>query len=141
VHADLGFLALADHSLAAVHHIFVIIQLADLGEDFGKALAAWLSDGTPAKPYEVEERAAIMEHDGGLPRQQAERMAERQEATVERSLADWIRIHIAEASNGRSLIKMRERVEQLGTEGQLSVEEVEEFFTSIDNKLAASTAA
>jgi len=107
------------------------------GEDFGKALAEWLSDGTPAKSYEVEERAAIMEHDGGLPKAKAERMAERQESTKATVNHGTIAEYIAAATAPRTLVKIRERVEVLASEGTLADFERADLLEKIETAMDA----
>lgn len=62
--------ALREHKAAIVEH------LRDLEAPFD--LRAALADHDPEAHYLVEERAAIMEFDGGLPRLEAERLAWRQ---------------------------------------------------------------
>jgi hypothetical protein len=82
------------------------------GEDFGRQLAAWLSDGLPSPVAPAPEPARTADATGGtgggMP--------------VEEPLGIKIANHIAQATSVRTLGKIADRIDVLVSEGQLTPE-------------------
>jgi DNA-binding MarR family transcriptional regulator len=113
--------------------------IREAGEELGQQIVAWLRDGYVETPrtYEVEERAAIMEHDGGVPREQAERIASNQPAAIATVNHGTIADYIASATAPRTLVKIRERVEALAAEGTLAEFERADLLEKIETAMDA----
>lgn len=82
------------------------------GEEFGRDLAAWLSDGAPA---------------GAQPRPQPV-------VSNEEPLFDRITRHIADAVNVRTLGRIADRIEVLSSEGQLTPDQAAELDNRINRR-------
>lgn len=82
------------------------------GEDFGRALAAWLADGSPPPVSDARPSAKA----GPAPAQGAAQSAD--------DLVDTISGYIAAAKDVRALGRMGDRIEQLESEGKLDPEQV-----------------
>lgn len=82
------------------------------GEEFGRDLAAWLSDGAPA---------------GTQPRPQPV-------VSNEEPLFDRITRHIADAVNVRTLGRIADRIEVLSSEGQLTPDQAAELDNRINRR-------
>jgi hypothetical protein len=85
------------------------------GEDFGRDLAAWLSDGLPSPVPSAPARTA--DATGGTGAGQP----------AEVPLGIKIAEHIAQATSVRTLGKIADRMEVLVSEGQLSPEAAEQL--------------
>ena len=98
--------------------------IREAGEDLGKQLAAWLSDGLPAPvalaptpARTATARDAAVGTGAGAP--------------AEEPLAIRIATHISQAANVRTLGKIADRIDVLTSEGQLSAEERAELREAI----------
>jgi hypothetical protein len=87
------------------------------GEDFGRQLAAWLSDGLPSPVAPAPEPARTADATGGTGGGQP----------VEVPLGIKIAEHIAQATSVRTLGKIADRMEVLVSEGQLAPEAAEQL--------------
>lgn len=85
------------------------------GEDFGKQLAAWLSDGSPA-PVGAAPQPAKTVH-----------RAVQGQAPSELPLFDRISAYIAEAVNVRTLGRLGDRIDELVSERQVTPEQADEL--------------
>ena len=94
------------------------------GEDFGKQLAAWLSDGLPSPVVSAPTPARTADATGGtgdgLP--------------VEEPLAIRIATHISQASSVRTLGKIADRIDALVSEGQLSPDEAADLHGAVSRR-------
>lgn len=93
------------------------------GEDFGKQLAAWLADGTPAPVA-----AAI------APPSTAASKAAQGPAPSEPPLFDRITAHIADSGNVRTLGRIGDRIDALVSEGQLTDDQATELRARIGRR-------
>lgn len=98
--------------------------IREAGEDLGRQLAAWLSDGLPAPvalaptpARTATARDAAVGTGAGAP--------------AEEPLAIRIATHISQAANVRTLGKIADRIDVLTSEGQLSAEERAELREAI----------
>jgi hypothetical protein len=87
------------------------------GEDFGRDLAAWLSDGLPSPVASAPTPARTADATGGTGAGQP----------AEVPLGIKIAEHIAQATSVRTLGKIADRMEVLVSEGQLSPEAAEQL--------------
>ena len=90
--------------------------IREAGEELGKQLAAWLSDGTPAPVA-----AAI------APSSKVASKAAQGPAPSEPPLFDRITAHIAESANVRTLGRIGDRIDDLQSEGQLTDDQADEL--------------
>lgn len=86
------------------------------GEDFGRQLASWLEDGTPAPVA-----------DAIAPPAKAASKAAQGSAPSEPPLFDRITAHIAEAASVRTLGRIGDRIDELASEGQLTASQAVEL--------------
>ncbi len=92
------------------------------GEDFGRQLAAWLSDGSPSPvasaPTPAKTAPAVQ---GAAP-------------SSDKPLYERILDHIAEAKTVRSLGVMGDRVDALASDGQLTADQAKELEAAIGRR-------
>ena len=98
--------------------------IREAGEDLGKQLAAWLSDGLPSPvvsaPTPARTAVATGGTGDGLP--------------VDEPLAIRIATHISQASSVRTLGKIADRIDALVSEGQLSPDEASELHDAVSRR-------
>jgi hypothetical protein len=114
-----------DHDLVVTKTRALFLKdavIKEAGEELGKKLAAWLSDGAPA-PVESPATPAT-----------AVPPAAQGRAPSEPALFDRITSHIAEAANVRTLGRIGDRVDVLASEAQLTAEEAAELHARIDRR-------
>jgi len=102
--------------------------IREAGEDLGKQLAAWLSDGLPSPvasaPTPARTADAAEERVGGTGGG----------SPVEEPLAIRIATHISQAASVRTLGKIADRIDALVSEGQLSQEEASELHEAVSRR-------
>jgi hypothetical protein len=98
--------------------------IREAGEDLGKQLAAWLSDGLPSPVVSVQTPATAAVATGGTGGGQP----------VEEPLVFKIAAHIAQATSVRTLGKIADRMEVLVSEGQLTPEASEQLSEAIHRR-------
>jgi nucleoside-triphosphatase THEP1 len=98
--------------------------IREAGEDLGKQLAAWLSDGLPSPVASAPTPARTADATGGtgdgLP--------------VEEPLAIRIATHISQAASVRTLGKIADRIDALVSEGQLSPDEAADLHGAVSRR-------
>jgi nucleoside-triphosphatase THEP1 len=98
--------------------------IREAGEDLGRQLAAWLSDGLPSPVVSAPTPARTADATGGtgdgLP--------------VEEPLAIRIATHISQAGSVRTLGKIADRIDSLVSEGQLSPGEAAELHQAVSRR-------
>jgi hypothetical protein len=98
--------------------------IREAGEDLGRQLAAWLSDGLPSPVAPAPEPARTADATGGTGGGQP----------VEEPLVFKIAAHIAQATSVRTLGKIADRMEVLVSEGQLTPEAAEQLTDAITRR-------
>jgi len=98
--------------------------IREAGEELGKQLAAWLSDGLPSPVAPAPEPARTADATGGTGGGQP----------VEEPLVLKIAAHIAQATSVRTLGKIADRMEVLVSEGQLTPEAAEQLSEAIHRR-------
>lgn len=97
--------------------------IREAGEQLGKDLAAWLSDGTPSPVASAP-----------TPAKAATRAAHGPAPSGEEPLFDRILRHIADAINTRTLGRIGDRVDELTSEGQLTADQAAVLEQSINRR-------
>jgi nucleoside-triphosphatase THEP1 len=98
--------------------------IREAGEDLGKQLAAWLSDGLPSPVVSAPTPARTAEATGGTGDGQP----------VEEPLAIRIATHISQAGSVRTLGKIADRIDALVSEGQLSPDEAADLHGAVSRR-------
>jgi nucleoside-triphosphatase THEP1 len=98
--------------------------IREAGEELGKQLAAWLSDGLPSPVVSAPTPARTAEATGGTG----------DGSPVEEPLAIRIATHISQASSVRTLGKIADRIDALVSEGQLLPDEAAELHDAVSRR-------
>ena len=96
----------------------------EAGEDLGKQLAAWLSDGLPSPVASAPTPARTADATGGTG----------DGSPVEEPLAIRIATHISQAGSVRTLGKIADRIDALVSEGQLSPDEAADLHGAVSRR-------
>ena len=98
--------------------------IREAGEDLGKQLAAWLSDGLPSPVVSAPTPARTADATGGTG----------DGSPVEEPLAIRIATHISQAGSVRTLGKIADRIDALVSEGQLSPDEAADLHGAVSRR-------
>jgi len=98
--------------------------IREAGEDLGKQLAAWLSDGLPSPVASAPTPARTADATGGTG----------DGSPVEEPLAIRIATHISQAGSVRTLGKIADRIDALVSEGQLSPDEAADLHGAVSRR-------
>ena len=98
--------------------------IREAGEDLGRQLAAWLSDGLPSPVVSAPTPAKTADATGGTGDGQP----------VEEPLAIRIATHISQAGSVRTLGKIADRIDALVSEGQLSPDEAADLHGAVSRR-------